>query len=122
MGSHKLDFIKSYIVSLRDSASKATVGRLYLAIDKNFHATEFNPSHAYMFIDRQISTNQSGHVTMNNYYGIKETEVMAAKDQLNHCTKAMETLEANYNDMKKRVGKNKERFRTNTMCTQGCYQ
>ena len=99
-------FIKKWPVTF--SASKATVGRLYLAIDKNLHVREFNPSHAYMFIDRLTSANQSRDITMNYYYGINETEMMAAKDQLNHCTKAMETLEANYNNMKKELERIKQ--------------
>ena len=89
------------------STTKSTIGRLYIAIDKNLQLKGCSPSHAYMFVERLMSAKKLS-------YG-KDIEPLGEKDQLQNCTKAMEALTADYNKMKKELERTKENLR-HTKC------
>ena len=65
---------------LTRSASKATIGRLYIAIDKNLQIKGQTPNNTYLFIDRMVKSHHQCDVSMT--YTFENNALTATKSNL----------------------------------------
>ena len=110
-GSPELRFYREMHNFLRiwpvtHSATKATVGRLYIAIDKNLQIKGHNPNNTYLFIDRLTKSNQLSEVSMT--YGIENCALKAIKEQLQDFSTDIQKVTEEFIDLKEELAKTKK--------------
>ena len=86
---------------LTRSASKATIGRLYIAIDKNLQIKGQTPNNTYLFIDRMVKSHYQFDVSM--MYKSENYALTAAKKQLENCAMNLQKMTKEFNELKQQL-------------------
>ena len=68
---------------LSRSSPKATIGRLYIAIDRNLQIKRHTPNNTYLFIERMLKSSQLNKEIIT--YGMENFELIKVKEQLEDC-------------------------------------
>ena len=78
---------------------KVSIGRFYVAIDKNLHTRGFRPDNAYRFIERLTMSKHPRNSVVR--YGLVEPEVNTLQTQLKECSELAHKLITDLDTLKK---------------------
>ncbi len=80
--------------------TKVSIGKFYIAVDKNLRDGEFQPINAYRFVDRLVDSRES---VVKYSLGALEIERDALQVQGKQCTEVVEKLSMELTAMKKEL-------------------
>ena len=86
---------------LTRSATKETIGRFYIAIDKNLQIKGRTPNNTYLFIDQMVRSHDQYDISMT--YRFENYALTAAKEQLENCAMDLQKMTKEYTELKKQL-------------------
>ena len=81
------------------STTKVSLGKFYIAIDKNLQARGLCPDNAYRFIERIATSNQPRNSIVK--YGLEDIQLNTVQLQVKECTEQIKKLVTLVNGLKK---------------------
>ena len=93
---------------LTHSATKATIGRFYIAIDRNLQIKRYTPNNTYLFIERMVKSPRLNEETMT--YGMEKFELIQVKEQLQDCAMHIQQVTEEFTNLKKELAKTKKKL------------
>ena len=90
------------------SSTKATIGRLYIAIDRNLQIKRYTPNNTYLFIERMVKSPQLNEETMT--YGMENFELIKVKEQLEDCAMHIQQVAEEFTKLKKELVETKKKL------------
>ena len=81
------------------STTKVSLGKFYIAIDKNLQARGLRPDNAYRFIERIATSNQPRNSIVK--YGLEDIQLNTVQLQVKECTEQIKKLVTLVNGLKK---------------------
>ena len=84
---------------LTSTSTKVSLGKFYIAIDKNLQARGLRPDNAYRFIERIATSNQPRNSIVK--YGLEDIQLNTVQLQVKECTEQIKKLVTLVNGLKK---------------------
>ena len=89
-------------------STKATIGRLYIAIDRNLQIKRYTPNNTYLFIERMVKSSQLNEETMT--YGMENFELIKVKEQLEDCAMHIQQVTGEFTSLKRELVKTRKKL------------
>ena len=93
------------------SATKATIGRFYIAIDRNLQIKGYTPNNTYLFVERIIKSSQFGDQKETMTYGMENYPLTEVEEQLQDCVMHIQRVTEEVTNLKEELANTKKKLK-----------